>query len=54
MGMARDGWSAHVETASRMSADAETFLLVHQVDAYEDGELVFSRARTLRIPRDLV
>jgi len=24
------------------------------VDAYENGELVFSRARTLRIPRDLV
>jgi hypothetical protein len=54
MGMARDGWSAHVETSSAMSADAETFLLVHQVDAYENGRLVFSRARSLRIPRDLV
>ena len=54
MGMARDGWSAHVETASSMSADTDTFLLVHQVDAYENGELVFSRARSLRIPRDLV
>jgi putative CocE/NonD family hydrolase len=54
MGMARDGWSAHVETASSMSADAETFLLVHQVDAFENGELVFSRARSFRIPRDLV
>jgi uncharacterized protein len=54
MGMARDGWSAHVETSSQMDADAESFRLVHQVDAYENGELVFSRARTLRIPRDLV
>jgi uncharacterized protein len=54
MGMARDGWSAHVETASSMTADAESFLLVHQVDAYENGELVFSRARSLRLPRDLV
>jgi uncharacterized protein len=54
MGMVRDAWSAHVETTSTMTADAESFLLVHQVDAYENGELVFSRARTLRLPRDLV
>jgi uncharacterized protein len=54
MGMARDAWSAHVETASTMTADAESFLLIHQVDAYENDELVFSRARTLRVPRDLV
>jgi hypothetical protein len=37
-----------------MTADAETFLLAHQVDAYENGELVFSRARTFTVPRDLV
>jgi hypothetical protein len=37
-----------------MTADAEAFLLVHQVDAYENGELVFSRARTFTVPRDLV
>jgi hypothetical protein len=37
-----------------MTADAETFLLVHQVDAYEDGELIFSRARTFAVARDLV
>jgi hypothetical protein len=54
MGMIRNGWSAHVETSSSMTADAETFLLVHQVDAYESGELVFSRARTFTVPRDLV
>ena len=54
MGMMRNGWSAHVETSSSMTADAETFLLVHQVDAYENGELVFSRARTFTVPRDLV
>ena len=54
MGMIRNGWSAHVETSSSMTADAETFLLVHQVDAYENGELVFSRARTFTVPRDLV
>jgi putative CocE/NonD family hydrolase len=54
MGMARDGWSAHVETTSSMSSDADTFLLVHQVDAYENGELIFSRSRTCTVPRDLV
>ena len=54
MGMMRNGWSAHVETSSSMTADTETFLLVHQVDAYENGELVFSRARTFAVPRDLV
>jgi len=54
LGMIRDGWSAHVETSSSMTADAESFALVHQVDAYENGELVFSRARTVTIPRELV
>jgi len=54
MGMIRDGWSAHVETSSSMTADADSFLLVHQVDAYENGELIFSRARTVTVPRDLV
>ena len=54
MGMARDGWSAHVETTSSMRADADAFLLVHQVDAYENGELIFSRSRTCSVPRDLV
>jgi hypothetical protein len=54
MGMIRDGWSAHVETSGSMTADAENFLLVHKVDAYENGELVFSRERTFTVPRDLV
>jgi putative CocE/NonD family hydrolase len=54
MGMIRDGWSAHVETSGSMTADAESFLLVHKVDAYENGELVFSRERTFTVPRDLV
>ncbi len=54
MGMIRDGWSAHVETTGSMTADAESFLLVHKVDAYENGELVFSRERSFTVPRDLV
>ena len=54
MGMFRNGWSAYVETSGSMTADAESFLLVHKVDAYENGELVFSRSRTFTVPRDLV
>ena len=52
--MIRDGWSAHVETSGSMTADAESFLLVHKVDAYENGQLVFSRERSCTVPRDLV
>jgi acyl-CoA thioesterase len=37
-----------------MTADGESFLLLHQVDAYENGELIFSRSRTFTVPRDLV
>jgi putative CocE/NonD family hydrolase len=54
MGMRRDGWVAYVETSSRMTADAEEFVLEHEIGAYENGDLIFSRARTLRVPRDLV
>jgi putative CocE/NonD family hydrolase len=54
MGMFRNGWSAYVETSGSMTADAESFLLVHNVDAYENDELVFSRSRTFTVPRDLV
>ena len=54
MGMLRDRWSAHVETKSRMSADAGEFVLEHRIEAYENGELVYSRVRAVRIPRDCV
>jgi hypothetical protein len=37
-----------------MTADEESFLLVHQIDAYENEVRVFTHARTLRVPRDLV
>ncbi|HEX5469188.1 MAG TPA: CocE/NonD family hydrolase [Gaiellaceae bacterium] len=54
MEIARNGWSARVETASMMTADARSFLLVHRLEAYENEELVWSRARERRFPRDLV
>jgi putative CocE/NonD family hydrolase len=54
MGMLRDGWSAHVETQSRMRANAGEFVLEHRIEAFENGELVYSRERAVRIPRDCV
>jgi len=54
MGLAREGWSAHVETYSEMSSDAEAFHLCHRLEAYENEQLLFSREREIRVPRDLV
>jgi len=54
MGLAREAWCAHVETKSEMSSDADAFLLRHRLEAYENGKLLFSREREVRIPRDLV
>ncbi len=51
---ARDGWRTRVETASSMRSDAEVFVLVNRVEAYEGVEEVFARTWTKRIPRDLV
>jgi hypothetical protein len=54
MGIAREGWSAQVETSSEMSSTEDTFVLRHRLEAYENGALLFSRERDVRIPRDLV
>ena len=37
-----------------MSADAGEFVLEHRIEAYENGELVYSRVRAVCIPRDCV
>jgi hypothetical protein len=52
--MHREGWSARVETHSTMTADLEVFRLVTLVEAYEDGERIYSRDRSFEVPRDLV
>jgi putative CocE/NonD family hydrolase len=54
MQMHRDGWSARVETHSTMTADAEVFRLVNLVEAYENGERIYSRERSFEAPRDHV
>ena len=52
IGLARGDWRTRVETASVMTADAESFLLTDSVDAYEGDQRVFSRSWTRSIPRD--
>ena len=51
MSMSRDGWSARVETRSTMTADREAFRIVNLVEAYENGERVYSRERSFAVPR---
>jgi putative CocE/NonD family hydrolase len=52
--MRRGRWTIRVETRSTMTADREAFRLVNLVEAYENGERVFSRERAFDVPRDLV
>ena len=54
MSMRRDDWSARVETRSTMTADREAFRIVNLVEAYENGERIYSRERSFAVPRDLV
>jgi uncharacterized protein len=52
--MRRGHWAIRVETRSTMTADREAFRLVNLVEAYENGERIFSRERAFDVPRDLV
>jgi hypothetical protein len=54
MSIGRGNWSARVETRSTMTADRERFYLVNLVEAFEDGERIFSRERSFDAPRDLL
>jgi hypothetical protein len=50
----RAGWQTSVETVSVMSADAESFHVTNQLDAYEGNSRVFAKSWSFKIPRDLV
>ncbi len=50
----RADWSTRVETTSDMTSDARTFRVTNVLDAYEGNTRLFSKARTITIPRDLV
>jgi hypothetical protein len=54
MSIARGSWSARVETKSTMTADRERFYLVNLVEAFENGERIFSSQRSFEAPRDLL
>jgi putative CocE/NonD family hydrolase len=54
MAMQRGGWSVAVEASSTMSGDAESFRLFHLIEAYENGERIYSRERSFEVPRSLV
>jgi putative CocE/NonD family hydrolase len=54
MGRRRGDWDVAVETRSRMTADAETFLIDDSLEAFEDGRRVFARSWVRRVPRDHV
>jgi putative CocE/NonD family hydrolase len=54
MELFRGSWEARVETRSTMSADETTFRVVNRVEAFENGERIFARERSFRVPRDHV
>ena len=54
LGYRREGWEVRIETHSRLTADADDFLVTNSLDAYEGNTRVFARRWTKRIPRDLM
>ncbi len=52
--MGRGDWRIRVETVSTMSADASAFRVSNILDAYEGNTRIFTKTRTLTVPRDLV
>jgi putative CocE/NonD family hydrolase len=52
--LSRGDWRVRTETTTVQTATREAFLITTTLDAYEAETRVFSRAWTLRIPRDLV
>jgi len=54
MTLARGDWAVRIETDSTLTADADTFHVMANVNAYEGDRRVFTRAWARQIPRDLV
>jgi hypothetical protein len=52
--MSRGAWSTRVETRSTMTADRDSFHLVNLIEAFENDERIYSRERSVFVPRDLV
>jgi hypothetical protein len=54
MARRRGDWDVAVQTRSRMTADAQNFLISDTVEAFEGGRRVFVRSWARTVPRDLV
>jgi uncharacterized protein len=52
--IARDDWHTRVESTGTLTADGDSFHLVHALEGYEAGVRVFAKTWTRTIPRDLV
>jgi hypothetical protein len=50
----RGEWQIRIETVSTMTADADNFLMVNSLEAYESGRRVFVKSWSTSIPRDLL
>ncbi len=50
--MSRGDWSISVATGASLSAIPDAFLVTSSIDAFEAGARVFTRRRSVRIPRD--
>ena len=50
--MSRGDWSISVATGASLSATPDAFLITSSIDAFEAGARVFTRRRSVRIPRD--
>ena len=48
----RGAWQTRLEVRSRMTADADAFIVSATIDAYEGETRVSSRAHAARVPRD--
>ena len=52
MEIERGDWRTRINVESRMTADADAFTLVAELDVHDQDELFFSRTYTARIPRE--
>lgn len=50
----RDDWNVDVETRTILTSDIHDFKIHAQLDAYEEGERIYSQNWAYTIPRDLV
>ena len=49
----RAGWDVRTETRSTVRVTKDAFVFHNDLNAFEDGERIFSRSTTRRVPRDM-